>query len=377
MNASSVRLPSETEPVSAGGEPANAEREQNAVADEVAMRIRSFLAAQGLPDDAGISQLHGGANNRVYRVSFGGRDHVLKVYFHKSADPRDRFGVEQAFYNFLWTAGVRRTAEPLAWDETARVGLFTSLEGQRVLSGEVARDHVEQALSLVSELNSARRHPLAAHVPAASEAHFSLAAHLDCVDRRMQRIEKAAAEVGAESEFAAFVRNELQPAWERTRVQISRTASAAGLDLRAELPAEQRCLSPSDFGFHNALLDADGRLFFYDFEYAGWDDPAKLACDFFCQPQVPVPHEYREEFVGRLEDIIGDESVRDRVRQLWPVYQFKWCCIMLNEFVRADAARRKFAAGGECAGGRRSIQLARAREALARLGRFDAGETVQ
>ena len=120
-----------------------------------------------------------------------------------------------------------------------------------------------------------------------------------------------------------------------------------------------------------------GRLFFYDFEYAGWDDPAKLACDFFRQPQVPVPHEHREEFVGRLEDIIGDEDVRERVRLLWPVYGFKWCCILLNEFVRMDAARREFAVGGECAGERRSIQLARAREALVRLERSDAREMVQ
>jgi len=51
------------------------------------------------------------------------------------------------------------------------------------------------------------------------------------------------------------------------------------------LPADETCLSPSDFGFHNALVDPSGALSFLDFEYAGRDDPAKPVSDFFCQPK--------------------------------------------------------------------------------------------
>ena len=60
-------------------------------------------------------------------------------------------------------------------------------------------------------------------------------------------------------------------------------------DMDHPLDTQESVLSPSDFGFHNALLGPDGKLCFIDFEYAGWDDPAKLICDFFCQPQTPVP----------------------------------------------------------------------------------------
>ena len=64
-------------------------------------------------------------------------------------------------------------------------------------------------------------------------------------------------------------------------------------------PAE-RCLSPSDFGFHNAILANDGRLRFIDFEYAGWDDPSKLICDFFCQPAVPAPPQAFDRFATAI-----------------------------------------------------------------------------
>ena len=63
------------------------------------------------------------------------------------------------------------------------------------------------------------------------------------------------------------------------------------------LSPDDCCLSPSDFGFHNALVDDDGQVTFLDFEYAGRDDPAKLVSDFFCQPEIPVPLDYHATFI--------------------------------------------------------------------------------
>ena len=71
------------------------------------------------------------------------------------------------------------------------------------------------------------------------------------------------------------------------------------------LAAEDCCLSPSDFGFHNALLDDEGKLTFLDFEYAGRDDPAKLVSDFFCQPEVPVPLSLHAHFIDRIAQGLG------------------------------------------------------------------------
>ena len=110
------------------------------------------------------------------------------------------------------------------------------------------------------------------------------------------------------------------------------------------------CLSPSDFGFHNALAGHDGKLTFLDFEYAGRDDPAKLASDFFCQPEVPVPLELSSRhFVRRLGD--GLEPRRSRagraVEILLDAYRIKWTCIILNDFLPLGAARRAFADAGE------------------------------
>ncbi|HRD75978.1 MAG TPA: aminoglycoside phosphotransferase family protein, partial [Hyphomicrobiaceae bacterium] len=96
-----------------------------------------------------------------------------------------------------------------------------------------------------------------------------------------------------------LVKKRLVPAWQRVRARIEQGAVRASLDLARPLDHHEQCLSPSDFGFHNALSDA-GRVTFIDFEYAGRDDPAKLASDFCCQPEIPVPAEQHEAFVTAL-----------------------------------------------------------------------------
>ena len=73
-------------------------------------------------------------------------------------------------------------------------------------------------------------------------------------------------------------------------------------DLPRKVAKEEKSLSPSDFGFHNMLIDKNGRLRFIDFEYAGWDDPAKIICDFFCQPKFPVPMNWMDSFI---EEALG------------------------------------------------------------------------
>jgi hypothetical protein len=126
-------------------------------------------------------------------------------------------------------------------------------------------------------------------------------------------------------------------------------------------------LSPSDFGFHNSLIDEAGRFTFIDFEYAGRDDPAKLICDFFCQPALPVPLIHYERFAGRIFDGLELSAPHPaRCRSLLDAYRIKWVCIILNDFLPVGAARRAFADAGARAE-RCASQLAKADEKLAQI----------
>jgi hypothetical protein len=327
-------------------------------------KVWPWVQARGATGGLLLQPLPGGANNRVYRVRSAATDHVLKVYFQNPNDPRDRFRAERAFYEHLGRHDVRRTPEPGGWDEQNRFGLFSFIAGRKLRPEEVNENAVGQALDFILEANRSRATVPPDSLPLASEACFSVAEHLSLIGQRVARLQQVGTQTELEAQAAAFVRDELNPAWEEIRA-----AAVAGGEAQLEevLPPAQRCLSPSDFGFHNALLAADGRLRFFDFEYAGWDDPAKLVCDFFCQPQLPVPAAHWERFVGRLDDSwqMGG-ALAERARRLWPAYRIKWCCIMLNDFVRVDHSRREFALGAEASADRKRTQLAAARVVLAR-----------
>jgi hypothetical protein len=329
-----------------------------------AVSFGRLLAAASLPPALSVTRLPGGGNNRVYRVETAAGPFLVKEYFRHPADPRDRLGAEQAFSRFAWDHGIRALPQPLGHERDAGLGLYEFIEGRKLSPGEVTAAHVAEAAAFFTDINRHRTDPAARSLPPASEACFSLAEHLACVDRRLQRLAAIEPESDLHRRAAALVAERLVPAWNEVRAAV-----AAG---EIPLATAHRVLSPSDFGFHNCLA-TDSGLKFLDFEYAGWDDPAKTVCDFFCQPAVPVPWEHFEPFLKAAADAAGDPGLSDRVALLLPVYELKWCCIMLNEFLPMDDRRRVFASGGENATARRARQLDKVEHTLARV--FKRGTT--
>lgn len=331
---------------------------------EIAHRAESVLTRAGVSVDVRLAPMTGGGNNRVYRVESAIGPVVLKVYFRHPDDPRDRLRADFGFSSFAWEAGGRALPRPLASDPAAGMAVYEFVAGSKLAPGEVAAAHVAEAAAFFRAVNEHRGDPRAADLPEASEACFSSAAHVACVDRRVARLGEIDAASPLGREAADLVARRMVPAWQRVRVSV---IAEAGPAANEPLAAGDRCLSPSDFGFHNAILAGDGRLRFLDFEYAGHDDPAKMVCDFFCQPAVPVPREHLPAFVASLAGLWESPSAfRRRVELLLPVYELKWCCIMLNEFLPADG-RRAFAGVGTDREARRATQLAKVAAALDRM----------
>ena len=64
--------------------------------------------------------------------------------------------------------------------------------------------------------------------------------------------------------------------------------------------------SPSDFGIHNTIRDQENNIIFIDFDYFGWDDPVKLASDFYWHPAMNLKIEHREFWLCSLKDMFKD-----------------------------------------------------------------------
>ena len=324
-----------------------------------AIAVRLLRAAGLTVGTLAIVRLSGGRNNRVFRLERDGvAPLILKIYHHDPRDPRDRLGAEWSFLRYAWGyCGLRNVPQPLAAEHASHAALYGFVPGARIASA--GAEEIDAAARLVAALNRPAARDAAAALAPGSEACFSMVAHLATVARRVARLgiglDSAAPHAAA---AAALVRDRLIPAWDG----IARGLPTDG----AEQPW---CVSPSDFGFHNALADVPGRLVFLDFEYAGRDDPAKLVCDFFCQPEVPAPEALYRRFRDAVLSGLGLDIPLHRARcdALLPAYRVKWACIMLNDFLATEAARRDFAEGLDRAT-RCATQLAKAAAALDLIG---------
>lgn len=314
-----------------------------------------------------IEDCAGGGNNRVFRVRTGTADYAAKWYYRHPADTRDRLKAEYEFLEYARRIGCRQVPQPLAALPERGLALYEFVDGRKLVPGEIGAWHVDQAAEFVSVLNGRDRFTLGARLSDASEARFSVTGHVDTVRGRVERLAGIDGEEPEDVEARAVV-TEIGRLLSHHVDEVMRSVRDRGEDASAELATTARRISPSDFGFHNVVVRPSGELCFLDFEYAGWDDPAKLVNDFFWQPAVPVPAEHYERFLDRcVRDADDAAELAARARLLRPLFGLKWCCIVLNEFLPVSAQRRRFAGLGTDQTARKRAQLAKARHLIESL----------
>lgn len=315
-------------------------------------------AVKGLEHEPfSIELIKTGGNNQALKLRIDQDIFFVKHYFSDKKASRNRGLHEHLFSSYLWSQRVRCIPEPILYSEELDIAFFSFLDGSHISS--VPDDaHIEQALAFFRDINLFRNSEGAGRLPVAAEGCFSIASHLETVRKRMERLLGLQCSLEIDIEARDFVHDQLHPTWK----ELSGFLSSSQGDIGSEIPNDLRCLSPSDFGFHNAI-ELEGRLYFLDFEYAGWDDPAKTMCDFFCQPKHPVPEKYLERVLDAISDGLSIDRtyLKNRFQLLLPVYAVKWCTIFLNDFLLDGDSRRVFAGDADSTT-RKRIQLQKAKD---------------
>ena len=302
--------------------------------------IVKLLLSIGLRGNFEAEILSGGYNNRVIVVSVDGfRTVVVKEYFWHKEDRRNRLQAEYSFSQHLWDSGVHSIPRPIACDSDNRIGVYEYIEGREFQKEDVDQFSVNLAVDFYKKINSNKDSAVAMKLPLASEACFLFEDHIRTVDKRIENLKKISNENSINKDVIRFVETKLDPTW----INISQSIRSNSRRKSIEFIDQNRRLSPSDFGFHNAVYTESRKHKFLDFEYSGWDDPAKTVCDFFCQPKIPVPLKWFDEFSSQIvADLVDPEGQMFRIDLLFDLYRVKWCCILLNDFLTIHSYRRDF-----------------------------------
>jgi hypothetical protein len=275
----------------------------------------------------------GGGNNRVYRIAAEAGPYALKFYPPQDEDRRDRLGQEFSALEFMTANGIDCVPKPIAADKDLCCGVFEWVDGAPF--GQADGNDIDAMTALAATLAELSGAPGAQDLTPASAHCFSGNAVIEQLNQRFQRLQEAGQ---GNDTLNRFLDEGFCP-------RLDALADRAK-GFEDDLAPRHRTLSPSDFGFHNALKQNTGKIVFLDFEYFGWDDPVKMVSDVLWHPGSNLTPALGDKFQKNAGEIFaaGDDGFKDRLDALYPLYGMIWCLTLLNEFL-PERWHRRISAG--------------------------------
>jgi len=294
-------------------------------------------------------------NSGISKISFAnGKAAALKIY----ADDRteERLCAEYQAVKLIRGLGNKSVPRPLGRNASLGVGLYEWISGIPRL--EVDEQTVEKVLRFLCFLEESNVRSKFCKFSDASAAVFSGQQLVDQIKKRIAEFQND----NVPSIIRDFVGVCILPAFRVTRVHAEE--SWAETSFAEELHPHQRVLSPSDLGAHNWLHSENGDIYFLDFEYFGWDDPAKLICDFLLHPGMELDNRAREMWIEGVRLLYGQSVIR-RAAAMYGLIGVAWSLIVLNQFKKPSACSSKVKADDVGAqDGILDMQLTKARRIL-------------
>ena len=298
-----------------------------------------------------------GGNNVILQLEFqDGKQVVVKQYFENAADPRPRLDCEWMFLSMLHDQVPGSSPQPLLR-----------------LSNGLVMDYVQGAppkhadfFPIMVKLDEIGQRIDRTAIGIAAHARFKLSDFREHADRRFKDLTLACASKACPAEAAHFLKEQFLPVYHSAIFRFESFCNQVALQADGYLPQPLHYPSPSDFGLHNCLEDKGGRLLFLDFEYAGWDDPVKLLCDFLRHVGNNLPVETRLHAIRRFISYRKqDPTLENRFRAVCDLVGLEWILIVLNVLISTELERKQFASHGTAGKELVLARLEKAQELLA------------
>ena len=232
-----------------------------------------------------LVKLKGGINSPVYSCGTGDNMLVIKGYSPYSHGVSDRMLAEIDFLNYASEVSPGLTPNLIDINLENRSIIIEYIKGTTFSIHSPPSSHdIEDAIHFFRALNNDLDKARLFINLNASDGFLSINDHLTNIRTRLDSItSQSIPNIYKEhaSSIISRAKSMYESVFDFVHIAIDKSFVVDSLT------ASDLCISPSDFGFHNAIKTADG-IKFIDFEYAGWDDPCKAVIDFSLQPRIPI-----------------------------------------------------------------------------------------
>ena len=263
-------------------------------------------------------RLSGGFNNRVYRAHRGEETVIIKLF------NQDGMRAEERFLDYANKVAEGFVPRIVAREPDMRCIVLEDIAGDTYKhSGEIGDVEIERAIMFMKLLNSEEGVHEAKDLGLAKEGFSLVSEHMECVEARLRRLTAKTVDLAVREDVRLLI-EEIKVRYRIIRRKaLDRLSSGKTKDLKVE---SLTCISPGDFGFHNAIKTDAGAVFI-DFEFAGIDDWTKCVTDFEMQPRLRVPNTARGLLDAIPVNIRNDFSERSSTLRM--ILWAKWLCIIM------------------------------------------------
>ncbi len=281
-----------------------------------------FLHNLGYGKIKQFKEIKQGKNSEVYQLKVDKNYLILKVFKDKK---RNRVKREKLFYNYLNGIGVESVIKPIGFDINYNFAIYPYIHGKKIK--KIKNRYIKEIILFLKKINQKNL----TGFPLAIDGIKEQLDHIKLCETKINNLKKIKIDNLIKKKFIKFLNKQIIPKFEQIKKNFFKNEI---LRLKKfKLLKKDMIISPSDLGFHN-IIQSKNKFFFFDFEYAGLDDPIKLICDFYCQPDQNLTSRQKKLFINNtFFRKYSLYKLEKKLNIFLPFHQLKWCCIILNEFI--------------------------------------------
>ena len=258
------------------------------------------------------------------------KKYFLKIFIENSLNNHNRMKSELAFINLLNENYFDNIPNIVFYNIKKNWILYDWVSGKKI--DQIDKSDSQELIDFLCKINLNK---LKKNFPNASEACFSILEHKHLINSKIERsISKLMLIKDVDNNLISQAVEALKRKQYLLQNIFSEQYQLNKKIIEDKLESHQKCLSPSDIGFHN-ILDSQGKLIFLDFEYAGIDDPCKLIADIILQPDHGIPKSNIYLLKKLIISIKSDiPQFEERLKIILELYKIKWFCIIFNPVIK-------------------------------------------
>lgn len=265
-----------------------------------------------------ISKRIEGGNSIVNIYTDGKSWEIEKIYRKENSDWLRRIKREINALKLLKRVEFKYVPELVSYCEEKGSIKTTFLEGVNIKCEELSESMLRQIIMINSQLKYNRIKKHAQGIEEASDCFLSSKKFVEKLEIQLDELRHR---MSAEYDDSAEKLNFIEELKSRLLSSQDRVIMEMGLT--------DKVFSFSDYGLHNCI-NKMGKLYFFDFEHSGWDDPAKGYCDWILRPNGGLRLVKSRELLESISKEHEGENMVNRIKQIMPIIGIKWMVIYMR-----------------------------------------------